>query len=121
MEPDNGRNSGQFPHAQENCAVLNPTFDWSDVNCLMHNKFICKFILQEDQAKTSTGSDKNSNLDGGEMRKDVNNLVTSVMSVLQEKQLEINKTIEKIENKFTSPKLKYQNKDKKRNDTQIQV
>ena len=56
LEPDDGNiNSGQATH-NEDCAVINPTMDWSDVPCWNRFRFICKFLPDNGRAISFGGT-----------------------------------------------------------------
>ena len=56
LEPDDGNiQSGQAVH-NEDCAVINPTMDWSDVPCWNRFRFICKFLPDNGRAISFGGT-----------------------------------------------------------------
>ena len=56
LEPDDGNiKSGQATH-NEDCAVINPTMDWSDVPCWNRFRFICKFLPDNGRAISFGGT-----------------------------------------------------------------
>ena len=56
LEPDDGNiKSGQATR-NEDCAVINPTMDWSDVPCWNRFQFICKFLPDNGRAISFGGT-----------------------------------------------------------------
>ena len=56
LEPDDGNvKNGEATH-NEDCAVINPTMDWSDLPCWNRFKFICKIAPDNGHAISFGGT-----------------------------------------------------------------